>query len=75
MRRFGWTNENVKKIMNDKSDICQKVDAHAVPIKHLQQMIMNFSTIVNLCLLSTFKATLSRILRMSSIVWQSLLAA
>ena len=37
MRRFDATDENVKEMRNDLSGIGQKVDAHAVSIKHLEQ--------------------------------------
>ena len=36
MRRFDATDENVKDMRNDLSGISQKVDAHAVSIKHLE---------------------------------------
>ncbi|XP_049394624.1 uncharacterized protein LOC125858885 [Solanum stenotomum] len=37
MKRFDATNENVKEMRNDLSGIGQKVDAHAVSIKQLEQ--------------------------------------
>jgi len=37
MRRFDATDENVKEMRNDLSCIGQKVDSHAVSIKHLEQ--------------------------------------
>ena len=37
MRRFDTTDENVKEMRNDLSGIRQKVDAHAMSIKHLEQ--------------------------------------
>jgi len=36
MRRFDATDENVKEMRSDLSGIGQKVDAHAVSIKHLE---------------------------------------
>uniref|UniRef100_M1DFY0 Integrase core domain containing protein n=1 Tax=Solanum tuberosum TaxID=4113 RepID=M1DFY0_SOLTU len=48
MRRFDATNENVKEIRNNLSGIGQKVDAHAVSIKHLKQQMTRLSTKVNL---------------------------
>uniref|UniRef100_M1DVL0 Integrase core domain containing protein n=1 Tax=Solanum tuberosum TaxID=4113 RepID=M1DVL0_SOLTU len=47
MRRFDATDENVKEMRNDLSGIGQKVDAHAVSIKHLKQQMTQLSTIVN----------------------------
>uniref|UniRef100_M1E109 Integrase core domain containing protein n=1 Tax=Solanum tuberosum TaxID=4113 RepID=M1E109_SOLTU len=46
MRRFDATDENVKEIRNDLSGIGQKVDAHEVPIKHLEQQMTQLSTTV-----------------------------
>ncbi|XP_049414624.1 uncharacterized protein LOC125877341 [Solanum stenotomum] len=37
MKRFDTTDENVKELHNDLFDIVQKVDAHAVSIKQLEQ--------------------------------------
>jgi len=37
IRRFDATDKNVKEMRNDLSGIGQKVDAHAVSIKHLEQ--------------------------------------
>uniref|UniRef100_M1DQ98 Integrase core domain containing protein n=1 Tax=Solanum tuberosum TaxID=4113 RepID=M1DQ98_SOLTU len=45
MKKFDATDENVKEMRNDLSGIGQKVDAHSVSIKHLQQT--QLSTIVN----------------------------
>ena len=39
MRRFDATDENVKEMRSDLSGIGQKVDAHAVSIKHLEQQM------------------------------------
>ena len=47
MRRFDATNENVKEMRNDLSGIGQKVDAHAVSIKNLEQQMTQLSTTVN----------------------------
>uniref|UniRef100_M1DZZ3 Integrase core domain containing protein n=1 Tax=Solanum tuberosum TaxID=4113 RepID=M1DZZ3_SOLTU len=47
MRRFDATDENVKEMRNDLSSIGQKVDAHAVSIKHLEQQMTQLSTTVN----------------------------
>ncbi|KAK4733883.1 hypothetical protein R3W88_008144 [Solanum pinnatisectum] len=47
MRRFDATDENVKEMRNDLSGIGQKVDAHAVSIKHLEQQMTQLSTTVN----------------------------
>ncbi|KAH0767894.1 hypothetical protein KY285_003765 [Solanum tuberosum] len=49
MRRFDATDENVKDMRNDLSGIGQKVDAHAVSIKHLEQQMTQLSTTVNPC--------------------------
>ncbi|KAK4706928.1 hypothetical protein R3W88_033512 [Solanum pinnatisectum] len=46
MKRFDATDENVKETQNDLSGIGQKVDAHAVSIKHLQQQMTQLSTTV-----------------------------
>nr|ABI34335.1 Integrase core domain containing protein [Solanum demissum] len=47
MKRFDSTNENVKEMQNDLSGIGQKVDAHEVSIKQLEQQMNSLSTIVN----------------------------
>ena len=47
MRRFDATDENVKEMRNDLSGIGQKVDAHAVSIKHLEQQMTQLSSAVN----------------------------
>uniref|UniRef100_M1DJ79 Integrase core domain containing protein n=1 Tax=Solanum tuberosum TaxID=4113 RepID=M1DJ79_SOLTU len=47
MTRFDATDENVKEMRNDLSGIAQKVDAHAVSIKHLEQQMTQLSTTVN----------------------------
>ncbi|XP_049364329.1 uncharacterized protein LOC125829104 [Solanum verrucosum] len=47
MKRFDSTDENVKEIRNDLFGIGQKVDAHAVSIKQLEQQFSQFSTTVN----------------------------
>ena len=39
LRRFEEIHENVKEMRNDLSSIGQKVDAHAVSIKHLEFQI------------------------------------
>lgn len=36
IRRFNETHDNVNEMRNDLSGIGQKVDAHAVSIKHLE---------------------------------------
>ncbi|KAK4708716.1 hypothetical protein R3W88_029641 [Solanum pinnatisectum] len=43
MKRFDVTDENVKEIRNDLSGIGQKVDAHAVSIKQLEQQFSQLS--------------------------------
>uniref|UniRef100_M1DL13 Integrase core domain containing protein n=1 Tax=Solanum tuberosum TaxID=4113 RepID=M1DL13_SOLTU len=43
MRKFDATDENVKDMRNDLSGIGQKVDAHAVLIKHLELQITQLS--------------------------------
>ena len=47
MRRFDATDENVKEMRNALFGIGQKVDAHAVSIKHLEQQMTQLSTTVN----------------------------
>uniref|UniRef100_M1DEX2 Integrase core domain containing protein n=1 Tax=Solanum tuberosum TaxID=4113 RepID=M1DEX2_SOLTU len=47
MKRFDVTYENVKEMRNDLSGIGQKVDAHAVSIKKLEQQMKTLPTIVN----------------------------
>ena len=72
MRRFDAADENMKEMRNDLSGIGQKVNAHAVSIKHLEQQMTQLSTIVNVNL-ALFLATPSKIQRMMVIVWQLLL--
>ncbi|KAK4706629.1 hypothetical protein R3W88_033820 [Solanum pinnatisectum] len=48
MKRFDVTDENVKEMRNDLSGIGQKIDAHAVLIKQLEQQFSQLSAIVNL---------------------------
>uniref|UniRef100_M1DF12 Integrase core domain containing protein n=1 Tax=Solanum tuberosum TaxID=4113 RepID=M1DF12_SOLTU len=47
MRRFDVTDENVKEMRNDLYDIGQKVNAHVVSLKHLEQQMTQLPTIVN----------------------------
>ncbi|KAK4727058.1 hypothetical protein R3W88_031975 [Solanum pinnatisectum] len=47
MKRFDLTDENVKEMRNDLSGIGQKVDAHAVSIKLLENHMNKLSTTVN----------------------------
>ncbi|XP_049378266.1 uncharacterized protein LOC125843073 [Solanum stenotomum] len=53
MRRFDATDENVKEMRNDLSCIGQKVDAHVVSIKQLEQQFSELSATVNTCQLGT----------------------
>ncbi|XP_049406266.1 uncharacterized protein LOC125869909 [Solanum stenotomum] len=46
IKRFDVINENVKETQNDLSSIGQKVDAHAVSIKHFELQMTQLSTIV-----------------------------
>uniref|UniRef100_M1DLV6 Integrase core domain containing protein n=1 Tax=Solanum tuberosum TaxID=4113 RepID=M1DLV6_SOLTU len=46
-KRFDVADENVKEMRNDFSRIGQKVDAHAVSIKQLEQQFIQLSTTVN----------------------------
>ncbi|KAK4717923.1 hypothetical protein R3W88_016261 [Solanum pinnatisectum] len=47
MKRLDSTDENVREMWNDLSSIGQKVDAHAVSIKQLEQQMTHLSTTVN----------------------------
>ena len=49
MRRFDASDEQAKEFSGDLDNIEQKVDAHAVSIKHLELQMAQFSTTVNLC--------------------------
>ena len=73
MRRFDATDANVKDMIGELSCIGQKVDAHAVSIKHLEIQNNKFFTIVTDANPTLFEETLCRILRMMGIAWQSLL--
>ncbi|XP_049368382.1 uncharacterized protein LOC125833276 [Solanum verrucosum] len=54
MKSFDATDESVKEMRNDLSGIGQKVDAHAMSIKQLEQQFSQLSTAVNPCQLDTF---------------------
>ena len=47
MRRFDASDEHTKELRNDLASIGQKVDAHAISIKHLELQMIQLSSIVN----------------------------
>ena len=47
MRRFDAGDENAKELRDDFENIRQKVDAHAVLIKHIELQMNQLSTNVN----------------------------
>ena len=47
LRRFDVTDKNFKETRSNLSDIGQKMDAHAVSIKHLELQMTQLSTVVN----------------------------
>ena len=47
MRRFDASDEHAKEFRGDLANIGQKVNAHAVSIKHLESQINKLSTTVN----------------------------
>jgi len=47
MKTFYATDKNVKEMRNDLSGLGQKVDAHAVSIKELEQQFSQLSTTAN----------------------------
>ena len=47
MRRFTASDENAKELRGDITNIGQKVDAHAISIKHLELQMAQLSSIVN----------------------------
>ena len=47
MRRFDTSNEHTKKLSSDLASIGQKVDAHAISIKHLELQMTQLSSNVN----------------------------
>ena len=47
MRRFDTSDEHTKELRSDLASIGQKVDAHAISIKHLELQMAQLSLIVN----------------------------
>ena len=47
MRRFDAIDEHAKELKGDLANIRQKVNAHAVSIKHLELLMDQLSTSVN----------------------------
>ena len=49
IKRFYASDDNAKELICDLVNIGQKVDTHAVLIKHLEFQMAQFTTIVNPC--------------------------
>ena len=64
MSRFDARDEYAKELRGDLVNIGQKVDAHAVSIKHLELQTSQFSTIVNRENQTLLLAIPSKILKM-----------
>ena len=47
MRRFDASDEHTKNLKGDLDNIGQKVDAHAIPIKHLELQMAQLSCTMN----------------------------
>ena len=47
MRRFDTSDEHTKEFRSDLASIGQKVDAHAISIKHLELQMAQLSLTVN----------------------------
>ena len=47
MRRFDANDENAKELRGDLANIGQKVDAHAISIKHLELQMSQLSSTMN----------------------------
>ena len=47
MRRFDASDEHTKELRNDLASIGQKVDAHAISIKHLELQMAQLSSTMN----------------------------
>ena len=47
IRRFDASDENAKELRGDLANIRQKVDAHAISIKHLELQMARLSSTVN----------------------------
>ena len=47
MRRFDSSNEHTKELRNDLADIGQKVDTHAISIKHLELQMAQLAATMN----------------------------
>ena len=73
MRRCDSSNEHTKELRNDLADIGQKVDTHAISIKHLELEMAQLSTTVNTWQPGTLSSNTVQNPKNESIVWQSLL--
>ena len=71
MRRFDASDENTNELRSDLASIGQKVDAHAISIKHLELQMAQLSSIVNSCQPGTLPSNTIQNLKMMDIVWQS----
>ncbi|XP_015075494.1 uncharacterized protein LOC107019564 [Solanum pennellii] len=69
MRRFDTSDDHAKKMRGDLANISQKLNAHAVSIKHLEQQMAQLSTTVN----PRKPGTLPRNTIQNGIAWRSLL--
>ena len=73
MRRFDVSDEHTKDLRNDLEGIGQKIDTHAISIKHLELQMAQLYATVNTRKPGLFLATLSKIKKMMGIVWKLLL--
>ena len=73
MRRFNASDEHNKELRNDLMGIGQKVDTHAISIKHLELEMAQLSTTVNTWQPGTLSSNTVQNPKNESIVWQSLL--
>ena len=73
MSWFDVSDEHTKELRNDLAGIGQKIDTHAISIKHLELPMAQLYATVNTRQPGLFLATLSKIKKMMGIVWESLL--
>ena len=73
MRRFDASDEHTKELRSDLANIGQKVDAHAISIKHLELQMAQLSSTVNPHQAGNLPSNTVQNQKMMDIVWQSLL--
>ena len=73
IRRFEASDEHTKELRGDLANIGQKVDAHAISIKHLELQMAHFSSTLNSRQPAILPINIFQNPKFIDIVWQSLL--